>query len=161
MKRYNMDQFFNWLSKPMSNEDLDIWYKANNIIPELTELFRDYCLSLLGLVQTTYLGNSHGDFKETKIGLSSEEKKEHFKWCWNKTLNSFKNESITFNFKKDDYEYFEAFFFEVFYEQPDKEVREEIGNFFKELFNRKRMVSKSDLEMFTDVYKTLERSLTL
>jgi len=156
-----MDQFFNWLSKPMSNEDLDIWYKANNIIPELTELFRDYCLSLLGLVQTTYLGNSHGDFKETKIGLSSEEKKEHFKWCWNKTLNSFKNESITFNFKKDDYEYFEAFFFEVFYEQPDKEVREEIGNFFRELFNRKRMVSKSDLEMFTDVYKTLERSLTL
>jgi len=156
-----MDQFFNWLSKPMSNEDLDIWYKANNIIPELTDLFRDYCLSLLGLVKSTYLGDSHGSLNETKIGLTKEEKQEHFKWCWIRTLNNFEKESIIFNFKKDDYDYFESFFFEVFYEQSDDDIKDEIEKFFKELFNRKRMVSKSDLEMFTDVYKTLERSLII
>lgn len=161
MKRYNMDQFFNWLAKPMSIDDVDTWYRANNIIPELTDLFRDYCLSLLGLVQSTYLGDSHGDFNETKIGMTQEEKQSHFRWCWDRTLNNFKKESIIFEFKKDDYDYFEAFFFEVFYNQPDEEVREEIESFFKQLFNRKRMVSKSDLEMFTDVYKTLERSLTI
>ena len=161
MKRYDMDQFFNWLAKPMSSEDVDIWYKANNIIPELTELFRDFSLSLVGLVQSTYLGNSHGDFNETKIGMTTEEKQRHFKWCWEKTLENFKKESIEFIFKSEDYEYFEAFFFEVFYEQPDEEIRKEMVKFFKELFNSRRMVSKSDLEMFTDVYKTLERSLKI
>lgn len=161
MKRYNMDQFFNWLAKPMSSEEIDIWYRANNIIPELTELFRDYCLSLLGLVQSTYLGNSHGEFSETKIGMTIEDNRDHFRWCWEKTLKNFEKESITFNFKKDDYDYFEAFFFEVFYEQPEVEIREEIQKFFQELFNTRRHISKSDLEMFTDVYKTLERSLKI
>ena len=161
MKRYNMDQFFNWLAKPMSSEDVDIWYKANNIIPELTELFRDYSLSLVSLVQSTYLGNSHGDFSETKIGMTTEEKQDHFKWCWNRTLDNFKKESIEFIFRKEDYEYFEAFFFEVFYEQPDAEIRKEMSKFFEELFNSRRLITKSDLEMFTDVYKTLERSLKI
>ena len=46
MKRYNMDQFFNWLSKPMDLEDIETWNQANNIIPEFAELFEDFCFSL-------------------------------------------------------------------------------------------------------------------
>ena len=41
----NMDRFFDWLAKPMSQEDVTSWYLANNITPELTELFRDFCIS--------------------------------------------------------------------------------------------------------------------
>ncbi len=64
-----MDQFFNWLAKPMNYEEIDAWYKANNIIPELSDLFRDFCFSLLNLVQDTYLGDTSNDNKETNIGL--------------------------------------------------------------------------------------------
>ena len=159
MKKYDMDQFFNWLAKPMSPEDVNAWHLANNIIPEMSDLFRDFCFSFIHLMKSTYLGDSHGESKETKIGLTKEEKQTHFKWCWKKTVDNFNKENIKFNFDEESIEYFESFFFEVFYNQEDEGVRNELENFFFQLFNRKRLVSKSDLEMFTDVYKTLEKSL--
>ena len=58
-----MGRFFDWLAKPMSQEDITAWYLANNITPELTELFRDFCLSFLNLLNDTYLGD---DFCENQ-----------------------------------------------------------------------------------------------
>lgn len=161
MKKYSMDQFFNWLSKPMRPEDIDTWNRANNIIPEYCDLFEDFCFSLYYLVRSTYLGHSHGEYNETKIGITHDEKIAHFKWCWEKTITNFNKENITFIFSESDYDYFESFYLEVFYDQKDKEVREAMEDFFTQLFNRKMAVSKSDIEMFTDLYKTLERSLKI
>ena len=161
MKRYNPDQFFRWLSEPMKPEDIYTWNMANNIIPELTELFRDFCFSFYYLVRDTYLGDNYKDLNETRIGMTTEDKVKHYEWCWNKTIDNFKKENITFKFSKDDFEYFKEFFFEVFYNQEDNIMREALDDFLKQLFNRKRPTSKSDLEMFTDVYKTLERSLQI
>jgi hypothetical protein len=93
--------------------------------------------------------------------MTEEDKLKHYKWCWEKTIENFKKENITFNFSENDYEYFKEFFFEVFYNQEDELMREALDDFMKQLFNRKRPTSKSDLEMFTDVYKTLERSLQI
>ena len=159
MKRYSMDQFFNWLSKPMNPEDIQAWYDANNIIPEFVDLFEDFCFSFYYLVSSTYLG--HTDNNATEIGITHEDKLNHFKWCWETTLSNFEKENLKFEFSSSDYEYFESFYFEVFYDQPDEGVRNAMEDFFIQLFNRKRAMSKSDLEMFTDVYKTLERSLTI
>lgn len=156
-----MDQFFNWLSKPMKPEDIHTWYMAHNIIPELSELFKDYCFSLYHIMTDTYLGDSHNGYNETKIGMTDIDKLKHFEWCWKTNIENFNKENVTFKFKKDDYEYFKMFFFEVFYEQENTIIKKELYNFLKQLFNRKRPLSKSDLEMFTDVYKTLERSLQL
>ena len=159
MKKYSMDQFFKWLSKPMNPEDIETWNQANNIIPELSDLFEDFSFSLYYLVRKTYLGDSHGDYRETKIGFTHEDKLAHFKWCWDRTIEGFNKENINFKFSIDDQEYFESFYFEVFYDQQDEGVKEAMEDFFIQLFNRKRALSKSDLEMFTDLYKTLERSL--
>ena len=159
MKRYNMDQFFNWLSKPMNPEDVQVWYDANNIIPEYVELFNDFCFSFYYLVQKTYLG--HDDNNVTKIGITHEDKLNHFKWCWKTILSNFEKENIKFEFLESDYEYFESFYLEIFYNQKDKGVRDAIEDFLTQLFNTKKTISKSDLEMFTDLYKTLERSLIM
>jgi len=154
-----MNQFFNWLSKPMKEEDIRTWYMAHNIIPELNELFKDFCFSFYLLLVDTYLGDNHHVITETKIGMTNEDKNKHFDWCWNKTLDNFKKENIYFKFKQADYEYFKSFFFEVFYNQDDIEFRDALRTFLQELFDLNRPASKSDLEMYTDVYKTLERSL--
>lgn len=143
----------------MNPDDVDAWFRANNIVPEYSELFRDFSLSLFYLIRETYLGDSHGEYNDTKIGMTEEDKKSHFSWCWNITLNNFEKENILFDFSQNDYDYFESFFFEVFYEQNDVKVKIAIEDFFKELFKKNRAFSKSDLEMFTDVYKVLERSL--
>jgi len=156
-----MDQFFNWLSKPMKEEDIRTWYMANNIIPELNDLFRDFCFSFYLLLSETYLGDSHNGTNETKIGMTTQDKNKHFEWCWNRTVDNFKKENITFKFKKQDYDYFKSFYFEVFYNQEDTQFREALRDFITEMFDLKRPSSKSDLEMYTDVYKTLERSLQI
>tara|TARA_R110000803_G_scaffold30543_4_gene68800 strand:+ start:649 stop:1131 length:483 start_codon:yes stop_codon:yes gene_type:complete len=154
-----MDFFFNWVRKPMDKSDVDLWFRAHNIQREYSELFEDFCFSLLNLIEETYLGENYSEGRETKITMSDEEKKEHFEWCWVKTITDFEKENIIFKFKDNDYDYFETFFFEVFYEQKDVEVRESIRPFLKQLFDTDRTFSKSDLEMYTDMYKVLERSL--
>ena len=161
MNRYNPDQFFRWLSEPMKPDDIYTWNMANNIIPELTELFKDFCFSFYYLVRSTYLGDNYKNLNETRIGMTIDDKVKHYTWCWNKTIENFKKENITFEFSDEDFIYFKEFFFEVFYNQEDNMMRDALEDFLKQLFNRKRPTSKSDLEMFTDVYKTLERSLQI
>ena len=157
----NMGRFFYWLAKPMDKEDINAWYLANNITPELTELFRDFCFSFLNLLKDTYLGDDFNDNKETKVGMTTNQKKEHFKWCWDKTIKNFNKESIDFKFNGDDSEFFESFFFDVFYNQPDQKVKEQVNTFFKQIFDRGFNKTKSDIEIFTDIYKVLERSLKI
>ena len=155
----NMGRFFDWLAKPMNQEDITAWYLANNITPELTELFRDFCISFLNLLNETYLGDDFNENKETKVGMTNQQKRDHFKWCWDKTLENFQKENINFNFKENDSEFFENFFFDVFYNQQDIKIKESINLFFKQIFDNKYKKTKSDIEIFTDIYKVLERSL--
>ena len=155
----NMGRFFDWLAKPMKDEDINAWYRANNITSEHTELFRDFSLSFYYLIIDTYLGDDSPTTSETKVGMTMEQKKDHFKWCWNKTIDNFSKESIYFVFREDDMEFFESFFFEIFYLQKDDSIRQNIELFLQQLFDRKGKKSKSDIEIFTDLYKLLERSL--
>jgi|TARA_R110000772_G_scaffold63602_3_gene142371 hypothetical protein len=154
-----MDFFFNWMAKPMNRNDVDLWFRANNIQIEYSNLFKDFCFSLYYLMDKTYLGNSHGESRETKIVISNEEKRGHFQWCWITTITNFEKENIVFKFVDNDYDYFESFFFEVYYDQKDIEIRDSIDTFLKQLFTIERVFTKSDLEMYTDLYKVLERSL--
>ena len=48
----NMGRFFDWLSRPLSDDDIYAWFMANNINHDLTELFRDFCFSLLSSALT-------------------------------------------------------------------------------------------------------------
>jgi hypothetical protein len=47
----------------------------------------------------------------------------------------------------------------VFYNQNDKKGQENAFGFFVQIFGYESKKSKSDIEIFTDIYKTLERSL--
>lgn len=156
-----MDRFFKWLSEPMKREDVNTWYMVNNIIPELSDLFEDFCFSFYYLIKETYLGYNFENNRLTQITLSEEDKFNHFKWCWDKTIKNFSKENVNFEFSEKDYNYFRDFFFEVFYQTDNNEMKDALGDFLKQLFNRKRPISQSDIEMFTDVYKTLERSLKI
>lgn len=155
----NMGRFFDWLVKPLNDEDVIAWNLANNIIPELTELFRDFCFSFIYLLKDTYLGEEIEGNSHTKVGMTIDQKKGHFLWCWNKNLENFKKENITFKFNESDVDFFEGFFFEIFYNQSDTKVKETMDEFFKQIFDKYGKKTKSDIEIFTDIYKLLERSL--
>jgi hypothetical protein len=153
-----MENFFSWVSKPLSEEEVEVWLNMNNILQERGELYYDFCLSLYLLIKETYLGEEQFS-KETKILMSEEEKLNHFSWCWKKTLENFKKENINFKEQGEHFEYFGQFFLEIYYNQKNEKVKNSIDRFFKDLFDREVPFTKSDLELFTEVYKLLDKNL--
>lgn len=154
-----MENFFNWITKPIPPEEVDVWFNVNNIIHEKSELFYDFCISLTSLMKDTYLGEET-QHNETKIIVSDEDKLKHFDWCWNKTIENFKKENIRFNVKGEHYDYFSGFFMEIFYNQKNASVRNSIQKFLNELFDRKIPFTKSDLDLYTELYKMLDKNIS-
>jgi len=153
-----MDNFFNYVTKQVKPEEVDLWFKSNNIIPEKLELFSDFCQSLNILIIETYLGETDSPH-ETKVSMSEEDKINHFVWCWNKVVDNFSKEKIKFNKKGEHFDYFVSFFEEIFYKQENKKVRDSVTEFFEELFDLKKPFTKSDLDMINSVYKSLEKNM--
>jgi len=153
-----MDNFFNYITQPVRPEDVDVWFRSNNIIPEKLELFYDFTYSLNLLIINTYLGDTTD--KETKIVLSDDDIENHFKWCWNKTVENFKKESITFNITGEHYEYFNSFFLDTFYKQKNEDIKHSIGEFFNDLFDTQKTFTKSDLDMISSIYKVLDKNIS-
>ena len=74
-----MENFFNYITKPLKPEDIDIWFKMNNIISEKMELYSDFCHTLYILIYDTYLGQDDVS-TETKIKLTDDDNLKHFEW---------------------------------------------------------------------------------
>jgi hypothetical protein len=153
-----MENFFNYISKPLTPEDVDVWFRVNNMIPEKMELYFDFAHSLNILILETYLGENDLP-NETKIILTENDNKKHFEWCWDKIISNFKQEGINFHSNGEHYDYFYEFFTEVFYHQKNEKVRSSIGKFFKELFNVKKSFTKSDIDMVSTIYKVLDKNV--
>jgi hypothetical protein len=153
-----MENFFNYISKPVPNDEVNIWLKMNNIIPEKMELFSDFSQSLYDLMRETYLGEPNG-FYETKINLTIDDNKKHFEWCWNKTIDNFYKEGLSFNKKGEHFEYFKTFFDDIFYNQKEDKIKNSVKDFFSQLFDIEKPFTKSDLDMISVLYRILDKSL--
>jgi hypothetical protein len=153
-----MENFFNYITKPLTPEDVDVWFRSNNIIPEKLVLYYDFTRSLNMLITKTYLGETN-ESNETRITLSDEDKEHHFVWCWNKTLDNFKKESIKFYPDGEHLEYFKSFFNDTFYNQKNEDIRNSINDFFTDLFDSQKPFTKSDLDMISSLYKVLDKNI--
>jgi hypothetical protein len=153
-----MENFFNYITKPLTPEDVDVWFRSNNIIPEKLVLYYDFTRSLNMLIVKTYLGETDNTI-ETKITLSDEDNGNHFIWCWNRTLENFKKESINFYPEGEHLDYFKSFFDDTFYNQKNEEIRNAINDFFADLFDTKKPFTKSDLDMISSLYKVLDKNI--
>ena len=152
----SMENFFNWVSKPIPKEEVLVWFNINNMNFEKVELYGDFFKSLNIRVSDTYFEE---DNHETKINLSEDNKKEHFEWCWNKTLEDFEKENVKFNKEGDHKNYFKKFYFDTFYTPGQKKIKEAIPSFLDEVFSLDKPFSKSDLEIMTEIYKLMEKNL--
>jgi len=152
----SMENFFNWMTKPVPKEEVIIWFNVHNMNYERIELYGDFFKSLNQTIIDTYLGN---DDSETKIIISEEDNQKHFEWCWNKTLESFSKENINFKKIGSHRDYFENFFSDTFYNQKEKNLKNAIESFLTEVFDINKPFSKSDLDILTELYKLLEKNL--
>ena len=80
--------FLEFVSSDNYKNQIDVWVRAYNISYEKTELFYDFLVSLYDLIESTYLG--------VDMMVSEIDQKNHFTWCWDKTIESFNKEKIFF-----------------------------------------------------------------
>jgi Zn-dependent M28 family amino/carboxypeptidase len=154
-----MENFFNYITQPVKPEDVEKWFKGNNILNEKLELFSDFSHSLNLLIVETYLGQQDSP-NETKILMSDDDNSKHFEWCWDKTVNNFIKEDLNFDNRGEHFDYFKSFFDEIFYTQKDDKIRKSITNFFTDLFDINKPFTKSDLDMVSTIYKILDKHLS-
>lgn len=147
--------FINWISKPVPEEELKIWFSVNNIVYERSELYKDFCVALMTLINDTYFGDKDGKF-ETEVEMSDEDNMKHFDWCWNKTIENFEKENITFLKEGSHKIYFKSFIADVYYNQTNQTVKKSVTHFLNDIFSREIGFSKSDLDLFTEIYKLMD-----
>ena len=149
-RRFSPIEFYRYVSEPVPQKDLDMWFKANDIVQEKSELFFYFIKSLYILVDKTYLGSDV---------IKNEESKNHFNWCWNKVINNLEKEGIKFNIQGEHLDYFWNFFLESFYNNENTLVIDKVDKFFSTLFVINDPKTKSELDIYTELYKTLDNNL--
>ena len=155
-----MENLFNYISKQVDPEEVDIWFKVNNIIPEKMELYYDFCYSLFSLMVSTYLGGTP-ETSETGVIMNDDDNLQHFRWCWSRNIENFKREDIDFNNEGEHFDYFYSLFSEVFYSQKREEIRNSINDFFDDLFNREKPFTQVDLDLVYNLYKSLDKNILI
>ncbi len=146
----NSAEFIQYITTPLSYEEMQLLYKANNINYDKCNLYYDFILSLNCKVVNTFLGED--------VINSEEDIKNHFVWCMETVISNFKEENI--NFKKVDElkEYFFNFYVELFYNQPNKDL-EKLNKIANLSFTYKRIKTRSDMDVLLELYRIFEKSL--
>ena len=143
-------EFVNYIKNPLTIDQMNLLYKANDVKFERCNLYYDFIKSLNKVIVDTYLGS---EYITTDI-----EVKEHYLWCFNSIVDNFKEESIVFDDVVRLKEYFFYFYDELFYKDSDK-VLNKLDNFAELSFDFHRIKSRSDIDIMIELYKLFEKSL--
>lgn len=147
-----MENFYNWLTKPVGDNDLEVWLNVNNITKEKVELYFDFSLALYKLIADTTL-------EDDNFRIDESDRLNHFNWCWKKNISNFEKEKIYFAFEGKHYEYFKDFFYDSFYNQTSNKLKDSIQDFLFDLFDMGKSFTKSDLDMLIEIYKLLDANV--
>jgi hypothetical protein len=145
------ESYLEFVSSESYKHQLDIWYKTYNISFEKTQLFFDLVDSLYELIETTFLG--------VDVIYNESDQKNHFTWCWDKTLEDYSKEKIYFKERGNCYEYFWNFYLEDYYFSKLEDKTVKIKEYFYKLFSFTHKKTRSELDMLTEIYKMLEQNL--
>ncbi len=147
----NRESYLEFVSSENYKQQIDVWYRAYNISREKTELFYDFLISLHDLIDETYLG--------ADVVMTTEDQINHFTWCWDKTIESFNKEKISFKERGNAYKYLWNFYSEAYYYTKNNESIIRIPEYFYILFDFVHKKTRSELDMLTELYKLLDQNL--
>ena len=146
----NSAEFIQYITTPLSYEEMQLLYKANDINYDKCNLYYDFILSLNCKVVNTFLGED--------VINSEEDIKNHFIWCIETVISNFKEENIKFKKDEELKEYFFNFYVELFYNQPNKDL-EKLNKIANLSFIYKRIKTRSDMDVLLELYRIFEKSL--
>jgi hypothetical protein len=152
-KKYNEINFVGYFNNKIDNEVVSKILTSNDIKSEKCDLFNDFVQSLIITIFDTYLGDSITPKKEQK---------NHFKWCWNKTILIFSKDGFLFE-SNELYNYYFEFITEVFYSNKEKQENNYTDNgilkVWSDIFNLNKDKTASEMDMLIEIYKIFNNSL--
>jgi hypothetical protein len=135
---------------PLTYEQMQLLYNANNIKYDKVKLYYDFITTLNRLIDKTYLGDEYISTEEEMLG--------HFNWCFDKIIENFDKENIKFKNDNDLRSYFKYYYEHLYYNDSEKSL-EKIDDLPKYSFEYYRLKSMSDVDILVELYKLFERSL--
>lgn len=147
----NIHNFLAYMNIPLTDEEISLVYKANNVNYERCILYYDFLNSLFTLIFDTYLGEEY---------ISGDQEQKHFNWCLNKVVENFKKENISFKPKKEFKDMAFAYVKEIFYGEKEKDINgDKMIKFWNHVFKYDGLKTKADMDAFIEMYKILDYSL--
>lgn len=125
--------------------------KANNIVKERVELYRDFTVNLICYVHTTYFGK---DFLKKEEDING-----HFNWAFEKVIKEFESEGIRFNNTKELHVYFHDYFLHQFYNFESVPPIKDYIVFWDDIFSLHPKKQKNIMKVLTDLYLTFDTAL--
>lgn len=151
-----MENYINWMLKPLEQTQIDKYLESNDINIQKAELFLDIFSSLHKTIEDTYLGTHGNSAHLNDVHYNDDDIENHFEWCWLKTVNNFENEGVYISNDGPHKEYLKMFFYDSFYNQKEISVRESIDFFFNTIFSVEKVQTGADLEILNEMYKMME-----
>lgn len=145
----NTFEFMSYMVDPLTHEQMNLLYKANDVKYEKCRLYYDIIKTLNKLINDTYLGEEY---------INDTQKLQHYSWCFKKVMDDLKKEKIIFADTNELRDYFFFFYDELFYKDKDKNL-DKIDNLPELSFNYSRLKSRSDMDIMIELYKLFEKSL--
>ena len=147
----NRESYLEFISSEDYEQQIDIWYKSNNISREKLNLFYDFVVSVYDMVNETFLGPDVMDEEKNQ--------RSHFTWAWDQVIENLSKEKIYLKDRGAHYEYFWNFYLEAYYYvQLDGDIIK-IPQYLVRLFDFNHIKPKSELEVLTQIYKILDQNL--
>lgn len=131
-------------------EKIILEYSANNIIRERSDLYYDFIISLLSVIDETYLGPEAISTQEDMVN--------HFTWCFKKVVDNFKKEKIKFS-PDADYEYLWFFIYKGYYTSTFDGRYGTLVQYFTYLFDYTAIKTPQEIASYIDFYKIFDQNL--
>jgi len=124
--------------------------KANNVILERLYLYEDFTINLIYYIQTSYLGKEYI--------YKTEDIEGHFNWAFNKVLNEFNEENISFENNNELKTYFFNYFVKELY-FSDKEVSlRSMLKYWNKFFQLSKNKNANDFKNLLVLYQIFDES---
>lgn len=125
--------------------------KANNIVKERVELYRDFTVNLICYAHTSYFGKDYLKSQEDING--------HFNWAFSKVIKEFEQENIVFINTKELNDYFHEYFMHQFYNFETIPPIQDYITFWDDIFSLHPKKQKNIMKVLTDLYLTFDTAL--
>ena len=150
MENPHLNNFIEYFSKKISLNDLNKLNTQNKINTDRVDLYHDFIISLVYIINETYLGE---DFIK-----SEEDIKSHFKWCWLKNIDNFKKENILFSGSGSHYDYYFDYFYQIYYKSDKYDnLIDEIIEFWGLIFGLNKVKTMLQYDIFIEIYKICDK----